>query len=196
MTLSIVANIDGGTIVMIVLAAIIAIYLYFLEKKEKNDGASALCKRYETLTENTLAEIPDEDLLQAVAANLMNKQDRKHPDLSVTLPLLSPGRCGVYSVWLVCHELEKRDLGAYFATPYRRFAELAAVGFELIGATACATAMGTACERYQDQKAKEKKELSSWKDLTEQLRQAIEAEQPFARCVEYIRDNPAEFVDA
>lgn len=195
MTLSIFGNFDAGTVVMIVLAILIAVYLYFLEKRDKQDSPAALCKQYETLTEESLAAIPDDQLLRAVAANLMNKQDRRHPDLSVTLPLLSPGRCGVYSVWLLCHELERRELGAYFRTPYRRFAELAATGFSLIGANDCAEAMTAACQRYAAEIAKDKQELPSWEDLTARLRQAIHEEQPFALCVAYIRDNPAEFTD-
>lgn len=190
---SIFANVDAGTIVMIVLAVIIAVYLYRLEKKEKKDKDD-LCVRYAVLTRETLAAVPDEQLLRAVAANVMNKQDKDHPDLSQMLPLLSPGRCGVYSVWLVCNELQRRELKAYFRSPYRRFAEFAAEGFALIGAAACAEAMTAACDRYVREKNGEKG-LPSWEALTAQLRQAIAEEQPLSLCVPYIRDNPAEFTE-
>lgn len=181
---------DTGTWVMVVLAVIIGIYLLILERREKGGKGNDLIKRYATMTEEILAAIPDEELVRAVAANLLNKQDEKHPDLSVTLPLLSFGRCGIYSVWLVCNELEKRDLAAYFRSPYRRFAGYAAEGFETIGATACAAAMTAACEAY------EKKETARFTSLTDELRQAIKTEQPLSLCVTYIRDNPHEFVDS
>lgn len=181
---------DAGTWVMVALAAVIGIYLFWLERREKGGKASDLLKQYATVTEETLAAVPDDQLVRAVVANLLNKQDEKHPDLSVTLPLLSYGRCGVYSVWLLCNELEKRDLAAYFRSPYRRFAGYAAEGFEMIGATACAAGMAAACEAY------EKKETARFKDLTAQLRQAVQQEQPLSLCVTYIRDNPAEFVDS
>ena len=195
MTLSMFANFDAGTVVMIVLAVIIGLYLLILERREtKEDGS--LLKQYAVLTADMLDAIPDGELVRAVAANLMNKQDRRHPDLSATLPLLSPGRCGVYSLWLVCHELEQRDLNTYFRTPYRRFASLAATGFSLVGAGRCAAAMTDACEHYAAQKAGKQTELPSWDDLTAVLRQAIREEQPLTLCVSYIRDNKEEFVDS
>lgn len=193
MTASIFANVDAGTIVMAVLAVIIALYLWYLNRKEKQ-AADDPCVKYAVLTEETLAALPDGEVVNAVAANLMGKQDKAHPDLSVILPQLSHGRCGVYSVWLMCHELEKRDLKAYFRSPYRRFAAFAADGFSLIGAEACAAAMTAACEQWEAQKAA-KKEPPAWDQLTAQLRQAIRDEQPLSLCVTYIRDNTAEFTD-
>ncbi len=193
MTVSIFAGVDTGTVVMIVLAVIIGVYLHVLERKQKK-GDTDVCARYARLTEEHLAALDDEELVRAVAANLTAKQDRQHPDLSLVLPLLSPGRCGVYSVWLVVNELARRELKGYFRSPYRRFAAFAAEGFSLIGATVCAEAMTAACKRYEREKNGEK-ELPSWEMLTDELRQAITAEQPLARCAAYIRDNTAEFVD-
>jgi hypothetical protein len=193
MVLSIFGNMDPEIPVMILLAAVIAVYLYVSERRSKK-ASDDLCKTYAVLTEEMLAGLSDEELLRAVAANLMNKQDRQHPDLSLTLPLLSPGRCGVYSVWLVCHEIRQSDLKGYFRSPYRRFSEFAAQGFALIGAQNCAAAMTDACERYQKQKNGEK-ELPPWDSFTARLRQAVEEEQPLSLCVRYIRDNPAEFTD-
>ena len=194
-TLHMFSNVNTGTIVMAVLAVLIAAYLLYLERKEKSDPTVALCKQYETLTVERLAAIPDEELLTAVTANLLGKQDRRHPDLSVTLPLLSPGRCGVYSVWLVCHELEKGELGAFFGSPSRRFGELAATGFDLVGADACAAAMQAAVEAYVTHPKKQRGQVP-WDTLTVQLRQAVEAEHPLGLCVQYIRDNPEQFADA
>ncbi len=187
--LSMFSRVDSGTVLMMLAAAAIGMYLFVLERREKQSKAADALKQYAVLTEATLAALPDEELVRAVAANLMNKQDAKHPDLSVLLPQLSFGRCGVYSVWLVCHELEKRELSAYFRSPYRRFAGFAAEGFAMVGATACAEAMAAAITAYGQ------KEAARFAQLTAQLRQAIQTEQPLSLCVPYIRDNPHEFTD-
>ncbi len=165
-------NFDVGTLVMIVLAVIIGIYLHRLDKKEKSDPLAALCKQYRMLSAQTLAAIPDGELVRAVVANVMAKTDRHHPDVYHLIPLLSHGRIAVYSVWLICHELEIADLDALLRSPSGRFLESATDGFALIGAEACAAA--------EDETA---------------LRAAIVAEQPLALCVAYIRDNPDEFID-
>lgn len=165
-------NFNGGTLVMIVLAILIGIYLHRLEKKEKSDPLAALYKQYRTLSAETLTAISDGELVRAVAANIMAKTDRRHPDVYHLIPLLSHGQVAVYSVWLICHELEVSDWEALLRSPSGRFLESTKDGFALIGADACAAA--------EDETA---------------LREAIAAEQPLALCVTYIRDNPDEFVD-
>lgn len=194
MTASMFSRVDSGTIIMIVLAIAIAVYLYVLERKSKKSKDDP-CLTYAVLTEDTLAALDDGEVLRAVAANLTAKQTAQTPDLSLLLPLLSPGRCGVYSVWLLCHELDTRSLSAYFRTPYRRFAPFAADGFALIGADACAAAMEAACDWYEAKKNGDK-DRPSPDDLTAELRRAIEQEQPLSLCVQYIRAFPAEFVDS
>lgn len=165
-------NFDAGTLVMIVLAVLIGIYLHRLDKKEKSDPLAALYKQYRTLSPETLAAIPDGELVRAVVANIMAKTDKHRPDVYHLIPLLSHGRIAVYSVWLIFRELEVAELDSLLRSPSGRFLESATDGFSLIGAEACATA--------QDETA---------------LREAIAAEQPLILCVAYIRDNPDEFVD-
>ena len=194
MTASMFSRVDGGTVVMIVLAIAIAVYLFILERKGKKSKDDP-CVTYATLSEETIAALDDGEVLRAVAANITAKQTPQFPDLSRLLPLLSPGRCGVYSVWLVCHELEKRTVEQYFRSPYRRFAPFAAEGFALIGAEACAAAAEAACDWYERKKNGDK-DLPSADELTANLRRAIEEEQPLSLCVRYIRDFPAEFVDS
>lgn len=194
MTAALLLRIDASTVVMIVLAMVIAAYLFVLERREKK-AKDDPCVTYATLSEETLADLNDGEVLRAVAANLTAKQDRQHPDLSLVLPFLSPGRCGVYSVWLLCHELEKHTVATYFRTPYRRFAAYAAEGFALIGANACATAMQAACDWYESKKNGDK-DRPSPDQLTDALRRAIQEEQPLSLCVTYIRTFPAEFVDS
>ncbi len=165
-------NFDAGTLVMIVLAVLIGIYLHRLEKKEKSDPFAALYKQYRTLSAETLAAIPDGELVRAVVANIMAKTDRRHPDVYHLIPLLSHGRIAVYSVWLICHELEIAEWESLLRSPSGRFLEAARDGFSLIGAESCAAA-----------------------EEETTLREAIAAEQPLALCVTYIRDNPDEFLD-
>ncbi len=165
-------NFDVGTLVLILLAVIIGIYLHRLEKKEKSDPLAALCKQYRTLSAETLGAIPDSELVRAVIANILAKTDRRHSDVYHLIPVLSHGKVAVYSVWLICHELEVGDMEALLRSPSGRFLEPASDGFSLIGAAACAAA--------EDETA---------------LREAIAAEQPLTLCVAYIRDNPEEFID-
>lgn len=169
-------NFNAGMLIVIVLAVIIGIYLHRLDKKEKSDPLAALCNRYCTLSTETLATISDSDVVRAVAANIMAKTDRRRPDVYNLIPLLSHGQVAVYSVWLVCHELETADMDALLHSSSGRFVEPAADGFSLIGADRCAAAL-----------------LEPQDEPT--LRDAIVAEQPLSLCVAYIRDNPDEFID-
>lgn len=181
---------EPGTLVLIALALAIAVYLWFLSKKEKSDKTVALCTTYATMTEELLASVSDEELVHAVVANLISKQDNKRPDPAAQLPLLSRGRSAVYSVWLLCHELETQAFDAFFRSSSRRFAEPAADGLERIGATNSATALRVAIRAAEDDT-----QTPLWEAITTVFREAVAAEQPLTLCVQYIRDNPDEFVD-
>lgn len=181
---------EPGTLVLVALALVIAVYLAFLGKKEKSDKTAALCKTYAVMTEELLASVPDEELVRAVVANLINKQDKKRPDPASQLPLLSRGRSAVYSVWLLCNELEKQEFDAFFRSSSARFAEPAADGLERIGATNSATALRAAMRTAEDDA-----QTPLWEAVTTVFREAVAAEQPLTQCVQYIRDNPDEFVD-
>ena len=193
MRLSMFGNFDKGTVVLIVLAVIVGGYLWWLERREKKAKAG-VCEQYATLTEETLATVPDDELVRAVVANVVKKQESQKTDLSAVLPFLSPGRRGVYGVWLVCNELKERDLAAYFRSPYRRFAPVVAEGLAMLGSEDCAAAWDEACARYEAQKNGEKG-LAPWDEYTARLHDALERERPLSLCVAYIRDNVAEFVD-
>ncbi len=180
---------EPGTLVLIALALIIAAYLSFLGKKEKRDKSAALLKTYAVMTEELLAATPDEELVRAVVANLMAKQDKKRPDPMVQLPLLSRGRAAVYSVWLLCHELETQDFGEFFRSPSNRFAGPAADGLERIGATNSATALRAAMQAAEDETS------PLWDAVTTVFHEATASENPLSLCVQYIRENTDEFVD-
>ncbi len=179
-----------GTLVLIALAIIIAVYLFFLEKRTKSDAAAALCKKYAVMTKDLLASVPNEEVVQAVVSNLMNKQDKRRPDAAAQLPLLSRGRAAVYSVWLLCNELETMEFDEFFRSPSRRFAEPAIDGLERIGAANSATALRAALRTAEDDT-----ETPLWAAVTTVFREAIAAEQPLLLCVQYIRENPDEFLD-
>ncbi len=109
----------------------------------------------------------------------MYKTDRRHPDVFALLPTLSHGQIAVYSVWVVCNELQEAPLEAVLRSKSRCFCELAVDGFALIGATACEQALVTLLEDPSSD---------------EILRTAIEQEQPLTLCAAYVRENPAEFL--
>lgn len=179
-----------GTLVLIALAIVIAVYLFVLEKRTKSDVAAALCKKYAVMTTELLASVPNEELVQAVVSNVMSKQDKRKPDAAAQLPLLSRGRAAVYSVWLLCKELETQDFSTFFRSPSRRFAEPAADGLERIGASNSATALRAALRT-----AEEGTDSPLWEAVTTVFREAIATDQPLLLCVQYIRENPDEFVD-
>ncbi len=177
------SNFNTGTVVMILLAAVIGIYLYRLDKKEKSDPLAALYKQYETLTPDSLAAVADGELVRAVAINVMQKTDKKRPDVYALIPFLSHGRVAVYSVWLLCHELETSSVTALLTSPSGCFLEPAADGLALIGAEASAAALTAVLEAPDDQ------------TRADALHAALAAEDPLTLCVPYIRENPDEFVD-
>lgn len=191
--LSMFDNVNEGTLILVVLAGIVGVYLFYLEKREQKAKEDA-CNRYVVLTAEQVDALPDEELVRAVVANVVKKQESQKADLSVLLPFLSPGRRGVYGVWLLENELARRDLATFFRSPYRRFAPVMAEGFAMLGASTCATVWDEVCARYEAQKNGEKG-LASWDEYTARLRDALKDEEPLSLCVAYIRDNVAEFVD-
>ena len=129
---------------------------------------------------------PDSEVVRAVVANLMAKLDPRRPDPYRDIPLLSPGRCAVYSVWTACNELSGGNFEGFFASPSACFAELAADGYDRIGAPRCGDILREALAAKPEQ----------LRELNAAFSDAAEAEQPMTLCAEYIRDNPAEFVDS
>lgn len=62
-------------LLLILLAAVIGAYLWGLNRREKKGHADQLTARYKSLDESALAEIPDDRLVDAVAANVIAKLD-------------------------------------------------------------------------------------------------------------------------
>lgn len=174
--------------IMILAALILGLYLWGSNRHSNGGKAEQLQKKYKNLSRETLDKIPDKELVDAVAANLMAKLDKGKPDAYITVPILSRGRCTVYSVWLTFHELNSDGLSAYIKSPSGRFLDLTIDGMELIGAKGCAAAL---------KKVKESIPLDEENLLLQQenIRSEFKQEMPLDLCREYIRANPDEFVD-
>ena len=178
-------------LILVFMAALVGLYLWGNRHKDADSRAARLGRLYKTLDEDTLASIPDEDLVDAVVANLLEKQDRRRPDPYHTIPLLSRGRAAVYSVWLLCKELDEGSFEDLYASASSVFDELAADGMDLIGAPRCGTALREAKEQIADMESNAETLAQLHADFLE----AAEEEKPLDRCVEYIRANPREFID-
>lgn len=181
----------GGTgfnlVVLIFLVLIVGLYLWGSSRKIRKGKADQLQETYRVMTGGLLASVPDEELVDAVAANLLAKLDKRKPDAYKTIPLLSRGRCAVYGVWLTGHELESGSLYTYLHSPSGRFVSLAADGYELVGAPECAAVLRAAVEELHDEER--------LMGFQERFRSAAEKEKPMEGCVRYIRENPGEFLD-
>ena len=125
-------------------------------------------------------------ITQNVVANIMAKVDKRRPDAYKTVSQLSHGRNAVYCVWLICKELDAGSFEEVLEGPSAVFLELAADGFDAVGAPGCAAAVRSVLTASSEE---ERAELHA--DFLEQA----EVEQPLEKCVEYIRDNPDEFLD-
>lgn len=171
-------NIGGvKTLVLAVLALTIAWYLHHLSKQEKQE------KAVQALTAEKLANTPDNELVNTVVRDLLDscEQARTGASLPWTAPDMyrmvmhwSNPQVNVYAVWVTVKETAAGGIAGMKASPSGAFYDLAADGFEQIGAAQCAAAL-----RAEDEEA---------------LVSALEAEQPLTLCVEYIRDNAAAFV--
>ena len=169
----------GGvkTLILLVLAGLIAWYLHHLSKKEKREVASL------KLTEEKLSDTPDEELVNTVIRDLLDscEQARQYsrlpwsaPDMYRMVANWSNPQVNVYAVWVAVKECENGSIAAMKASPSGSFFELSADGFAQIGATACEAAF-----RAEEEEA---------------FLAAVAAENPLALCVEYIRDNADAFV--
>ena len=179
---------SGLWLLLLVLAAlVIGLYLWGNARKGRTGKADRLQETYKTMTRPLLDGIPDGELVNAVAANLLAKLDKRRPDAYQTIPALSRGRCAVYSVWMTTHEIETGGLAAYLSGPSGQFASLAADGCELVGAPACAAVLREAVREPLDGRAAAA--------LQARFLEAAARENPLDGCREYIRNSPGEFLD-
>lgn len=178
--------------VALLLIGVILIIMNRIFGKGQGPRSEQLQKKYAKLTRETLDAIPDADLVEAVVANIMAKQDPQNPQPYYMLPLLSRGRAAVYSIWLISCELQNNGFDVLLHGPSAPFCEPARDGLVMLGAEQCAQAMKDAEEMDSSDEMTGEHDLAVCHD---RFLAAAEEETPLTRCVTYIRDNPNEFID-
>lgn len=174
-----------------VLLALLLIAAYgFKEKAPRSSRSRMLGEKYRHMTEELLRQAPQDEVVDAVIANLHEKLDPDHPSPYVEIPPLSPGRSAVYSVWVLCNEMELDGWEAFYAGPSCVFDELARDGLLRIGAVQCAAVV----DRVLAFKPI-RQESEALAQLHADFLEAADAEQPLDLCRAYILDNVAEFCD-
>lgn len=173
-------------ILLLIVFLVLVGIMYWLGKRsaQQPTRADELKQRYTHLTADLLAETPDDQLVEAVAVNLMTKTDDKNPDPYYVVMAASHGRRAVYSVWVTVKELTSGTLEEYRKSPSARFAEPAVDGLKLIGAEACAMLLEKALESEQPDEL-----------LATAFRDGVAQEDPLALAAAYIRRNPDDFTD-
>ena len=180
--LSIFADVGGvKTLILIVLAVIIAIYLWTLSRREKKPAADA------PLTAARLANTPDDRLVDTAVRAMLADCDPSRPDPYRQTALWANAQVNVYSVWVIVKEQGASGFEALVASPTAHFLPLAADGFGQIGAPQCEAAL-------RDFLAKETPDAGACAAADKAFAAAVTAEQPLALCVPYIRDNAEAFV--
>lgn len=181
--------VESNLIRIAILVVAMLVVFYFLNRFVKTDDdrrSARLQRQYARLDRKTLDAVPDGEVVEAVVANLMAKQDKKRPDPYHTLPQLSRGRLAIYSVWLIDHELQAGSFETCLEGPSAPFCEFAADGMELLGASGCAKAVRSALQTRSEEELAE---------LHADYLEAAEQELLSGKCIDYIRQNPDEFVD-
>lgn len=182
-----IANVMIRIFILFVLMAIVLVMMNKRYDKGQKARSEALAAQYKTMTRALLDAAPDEDLADAVVANLNGKLDPKVPDPYYTIPLLSRERNLVYALWLCDHELNNGNFATMQNTGSFRFVDVAADACEQIGAEKCADALRDAFQNAADEEA--------LADAHVGYMEARGEEQPMERLVAFIRDNAAAFLD-
>lgn len=159
-----------------------------LGRRRGDDSRSArLMTKYKTLTPELLAETADDELVEAVVANVLAEaNESRKPDPLYTLSKLPQPYMVVYSVWAVCKELARGDYKALTHTATRHVVQDACDGLPLIGAPVTAEALKAVMDLH--------KEGEDTTDAEKAFHVAVETECPLALCVTYIRDHVAELM--
>ena len=166
---------------------IVALALLFVMQKVlfPADG-SAAAKRlatYRHMTPALLAATPDDELVTAVASNLLAKAQDERRDPYAVIPLLSRERCAVYSVWLFMKELEEGDPSHLRSQGQFGFSELAADALDLLDCGDAATYLRDYLQTADEMHV-------------EALRTFLKETDVNALLVELIRKCPDEFCDS
>lgn len=175
-------NVGGvKTIILIVLALIIAAYLWVLSRREKKEKATP------PLTAERLAAAPDAQLVDEVVRAMLADCNAANPDPYRQTALWANPQVNVYSVWVAVKELGASGFAAMPKSPSGRFLPLAADGFAQLGAPRCEAAV-------RDWLALEQPDEAACAAADAAFSAAVAAEDPLGLCVPYIRDNADAFV--
>lgn len=173
--------------VLFVLMAIVLVLMNRRYDKGQKARAEMLAETYKTMTRSLLDDTADEDLLDAVVANLNSKLDKKNPDPYYTVPLLSRERFLIYSFWLCDHELNANNFQVMQETGSFRFVETASEACKLFGAEDCAEALQNAVSNAAGEDVLADAHIAYMEARTQ--------EDPTAKAIAFIRDNAAAFLD-
>ncbi len=174
---------DTTTILLIVAAVLCYLLIRRMKNPKDDDSRSAkLMKKYAVLTAENLSETPDEELVEAVVANLLSRAaEAHHPDPVKELASLPQPFTVVYSIWAVCKELARGDYKALTHTATRQVVDAAVDALPVVGATATAEALAGLRDAYGD-----KQDVTEWERA---YHRAVESECPLTLCAGYIRDH-------
>ena len=173
--------------ILFILIAIVLVLMNRRYDKGQKARSEMLALQYKTMTRDLLDDTADEDLLDAVVANLNGKLDPKIPDPYHTIPLLSRERAEVYALWLCDHELNNGNFATMQSTGSFRFLDTAADACEQIGAEKCAAALREAFQNAADEDV--------LADCHVAYMEARGEENPLTAAIPFVRDNAAAFLD-
>ncbi len=107
---------------------------------------------YFQLTPEILAEIPDEKLVQAIIDYIYTQVDEQYDREFEIVSALSEGFRSIHATWWVEAEVNNGGFNQYFWNSAGQFAQVAVVGFGLIGAVEHARLMECAISMYEEDK--------------------------------------------
>lgn len=176
-------NLPLTEIGLLVAAVICYVLIRRLGKDKRDESRSAkLMEKYATLTADLLADTSDDELVEAVVANVLSRAaDSRRPDPEKELAVMPQPFTIVYSVWAVCKELARGDYAALTHTATRSMVAPAIDGLPVIGAPATAAALVALRDAHADKQDTAEAEKA--------FHVAVEQECPLALCVTYIRDH-------
>ena len=148
------------------------------------DGSNAAKRMatYRHMTRELLDATPDEELVTAVASNLLAIAQDARRDPYAVIPLLSRERCAVYSVWLLMKELEAGDAARLRSQGQFGFSELAADALDLLNCGEAAAQLREYLQTADNANA-------------DALRAFLKETNVSALLVDLIRQNPDAFCD-
>ena len=154
-----------------------------LGRRRGDDSRSArLMKKYKVLTAELLADTPDDELVEAVVANVLAEaNESRKPDPLYTLSKLPQPYMVVYSIWAVCKEMARGDYYALTRTATRDVVQDACDGLPVIGAPQTAEELKNLIALH--------KEGEDTAEAESAFHHAVESECPLSLLATYIRDH-------